>query len=199
MFSNTPVNNFVNSSEETLIIGLKVGQREAFEEIFKRYWYKLYQSVYARLKVHEEAEEIVQDLLANVWQKRDVLIIHDLSHYLFSAARKRVLNHIRSNTVREKHQDYVRNFNAFWNLGVDELVEYEELKQTMEKVMNRLPKKTQQVFRLNRLEGYSISEISEYLKLPKRTIGYHLTKSLKEFRIHLKDFIMFMLVALVTV
>jgi len=198
VFSNTPVNNFVNSSEETLIIGLKNGQRKAFEEIFKRYWYALYQSVYARIKVHEEAEEIVQDLLANIWQKRDVLIIHDLSNYLLAAARKRVLNHIRSTAVREKYQDYFRNFNAFWNLAVEEVVEYEELKQTMEKVMDRLPKKTQEVFRLNRLEGYSISEISEYLKLPKRTIGYHLTKSLKEFRIHLKDFIM-LLLALITV
>lgn len=180
--------------DEDLTSGLQQGQREAFDEIFVRYWYKVYQTVYARLKVHEEAEEIVQDLFVAIWEKRNTLVIECLQNYLFAAARKRVLNHMRSNLVREKYHEYFVHFNDFWNSSVDEVIEYEELKNTVETVMSRMPKKTREVFRLNRLEGYTISEISEYLKLPKRTIGYHLTQSLKEFRIHLKDFIMLLLI-----
>ena len=189
------MNNFIKASDAELTQDLKAGQREAFDEIFRRYWYTVYIRVYARIKIHEEAEEIVQDLFAAIWQKRDVLVIPELSHYLLAAARKRVINHIRSSTVRARYQEYFKHFAAFWNSAVDEAVDFEDLKEKMEAVMSRLPEKTQEVFRLNRLEGYSISEISEYLKLPKRTIGYHLTKSLKEFRIHLKDFIMVVLLS----
>lgn len=186
--------NFAKLSDEDLILGLQDGQREAFDEIFVRYCYKVYQGVYARLKVHEEAEEIVQDLFLAIWEKRNTLIIRDLQNYLFAASRKRVLNHMRANLVREKYQEYFLHFSDFCKSSVEEVIEYEELKDTVESVMSRLPKKTREVFRLNRLEGYSISEISKYLKLPKRTIGYHLTQSLKEFRIHLKDLMVFLLI-----
>jgi RNA polymerase sigma-70 factor (ECF subfamily) len=117
-------------------------------------------------------------------------VIHDLTNYLFAASRRRVLNHVRSKSVREKYADYYRSFSEFEETVTEKAVHYEELTNEVEKVLRRLPEKTQQVFRLNRLEGYSIDEISDYLKLPKRTIGYHLTKSLKEFRVYLKDFIL---------
>lgn len=193
MYIAVPILNLKNLSnipDQDLTADLKNGSRDAYEEIFRRYWLRVYKSVYARVRVHEEAEEIVQDLFVTIWLKRDVLVIPDLSNYLFAAARKRVLNHIRSHVVRVKYFNYFRNFNSFWNLVVEEEVEYEELKNNFEKAISRLPKKTQEVFRLSRLEGYSIEEIAAYLKLPKRTIGYHITKSMKEFRLYLKDFIL---------
>jgi RNA polymerase sigma-70 factor (ECF subfamily) len=60
----------------------------------------------------------------------------------------------------------------------------------VEVAVSRLPEKSQQVFRLNRLEGKSIREIANLMKLSEKAIEYHLTKSLKELRIHLKDFIL---------
>jgi RNA polymerase sigma-70 factor (family 1) len=186
----------MNPTDEELVSGLKEGQRDAFEVIFRRYWYGLYKSVYARIKSHEEAEEIVQDLFSTIWDKRDSLVIPHLANYLFAASRKRVLNHIRSGAVREKYAAYYLHCTTEEKSMTEETLEYNELSQAVEEIMSRLPEKTQQVFRLSRLEGYSIPELSEYLKLPKRTIGYHLTKSLKEVRMHLKDFILFLAIAL---
>lgn len=178
-----------NLREEELLQGLKEGSRSAFEEIFKRYWYPLYKTVYNQTKAHDEAEEIVQELFSVIWEKRDSLVIHNLSNYLFTSARRRVLNHFRSGKVRDRYVDYYLHLNSFIEENAETALNYSELTETVQKVLKRLPEKTQQVFKLNRIEGYSISEISENLKLPKRTIGYHLTKSLKEFQLHLKDFI----------
>ena len=179
----------INLRDDELLKGLKEGHRRAFSEIFKHYWYPVYKSVYTQIKSHEDAEEIVQELFSVIWEKRNSLVIHDLSNYLFASARRRVLNYFRSVKVRDKYIDYYRHFNSFVGENSEGTFHYNELTETIQNVLNRLPEKTQQVFRLNRLEGYSISEISENLKLPKRTIGYHLTKSLKEFQLHLKDFI----------
>jgi RNA polymerase sigma-70 factor (family 1) len=183
--------------DKELVEGLKNGQRSAFSTIFQRHWYTVYHSVYARIKSHEDAEEIVQDLFCTLWNKRNSLEIPDLSNYLLAAARKRVLNYFRSGKVRKKYIEYYRHFNSFIEESPEGIVQHHELSDAVEAIMQRLPEKTQRVFRLNRLEGYSITEISERLKLPKRTIGYHLTKSLKEFQLHLKDFITIILLFII--
>jgi RNA polymerase sigma-70 factor (ECF subfamily) len=69
-------------------------------------------------------------------------------------------------------------------------VVFNELTNEIQQAIQQLPKKSQQVFRLNRLEGRSVSEIADFLKLSERAIEYHLTKSLKQLRAHLKDFIL---------
>jgi RNA polymerase sigma-70 factor (ECF subfamily) len=56
--------------------------------------------------------------------------------------------------------------------------------------MEGLPNKTKTVFQLNRLEGRSIPEIAAALNLSEKAIEYHLTRSLKKLRVHLKDFIL---------
>src|SRR5690242_17103960 len=141
----------MNLADEELVRGLKEGKREAFEVIFKRYWYSLYKSVYARIRSHEEAEEIVQDLLSTIWDKRDSLVIPHLANYLFAASRKRVLNHIRSKEVRDKYAEYYLHCTTAEESATEETVEYNELTQAIEEVMSRLPEKTQEVFRLSRL------------------------------------------------
>ncbi len=71
----------------------------------------------------------------------------------------------------------------------EENVSYNELNQAIEKAIGELPEKSQEIFRLNRLEGRSVPEIAQSLHLSERAIEYHLTKSLRTLRLHLKDFI----------
>jgi RNA polymerase sigma-70 factor (ECF subfamily) len=60
---------------------------------------------------------------------------------------------------------------------------------SLEERVERLPDKSKKEFRLNHFEGYSVSEIANDLNLSEKAIQYHLTRSLKELRLHLKDFI----------
>jgi RNA polymerase sigma-70 factor (ECF subfamily) len=68
-------------------------------------------------------------------------------------------------------------------------IDYDLLADALEQGMERLPEKTKAVFMLNRLQGKSLPEISKALNLSEKAIQYHLTKSLKELRLHLKDYI----------
>lgn len=164
--------------------------RRAFEEIFKRYWADLYRVAYARTKSREEGEEIVQEIFATLWKNRNALIIDNLSNYLFSAVRKRVISNIRSKIVHQKYWDFYSQFIPEGTLATEEAVAYAALDEAVENAIRQLPEKPQQVFRLNRLEGYSVSEISKNLNIPKRTIEHYLTKSIRALRVHLKDYIL---------
>ena len=81
-------------SESELLSGLIDGARQAFDEIFTRYYTSL--CAYANLYVRrtEVAEHIVQDLMLWPWENRTELQIHGpLSHSLFTPVKTRVLTH----------------------------------------------------------------------------------------------------------
>ena len=185
-----------NHTDEELLRLLREGSKDAFEAIFNRYWNSLYRIAYARLKSHEDAEEIVQELLASLWKKRSELLITNLDQYLFASVKHRTISAIRQRITHEKYWEYYKHFLPEGTTITEEVVEYNDLNSAIEKAMQHLPEKSQQVFRLNRLQGLSIAEIAENLKMPRRTIEHHLTRSLRELRLHLKDFMFFICLCL---
>jgi RNA polymerase sigma-70 factor (family 1) len=171
------------------------GDANAFEEIFNTHWSRLYRIALKGLKSHEEAEELVQELFANIWQQKNNLRILNLSSYLNSAIRKRVIDSIRSRLVHDKYWNYYQHFMPGFRQSTEETLAFDELNRELELAIKRLPGKSQQVFRLNRLEGHPVSEIAKFLKISERAIEYHLTKSIRQLRNQLKDFILFFILA----
>jgi len=53
---------------------LHEGDEGAFNEIYKRFWKKIYNESYKRLKDAELAEDVVQDVFADLWIKERVEI-----------------------------------------------------------------------------------------------------------------------------
>ena len=183
----------ISQTDEALLVQLRNDCRKAFEEIFKRYWSDLYRVAYSRTKSREEGEEIVQEIFAALWKNRNTVIIENLSNYLFSAVRKRVISNIRTKIVHQKYWDFYSHFIPQGSLATEEAVDYAALDEAVENAICQLPDKPQQVFRLNRLEGQSVSEISKNLNIPKRTIEHYLTKSVRALRVHLKDYILILI------
>jgi RNA polymerase sigma-70 factor (family 1) len=178
--------------DDVLLAALRNGDKKAFEEIFNRYWFDLLKIACGRTKSREEGEEIVQDIFTSLWKNRNTILISNLSYYLFSAVRKRVISNVRTKIIHEKYWDYYSQFLQRDALVTDEDVEFADLDEAVENALRQLPEKPQQVFRLNRMEGHSVSEISKNLNIPKRTIEYYLTQSLRQLRVHLKDYILFL-------
>ena len=180
----------IDHTAQHLLQGLRNDDKKAFYEIFERYWDVLYNAAYIRLRSHEEAEEIVQELFITLWDKRHTLEIVNLPVYLHVAVRKRVLNTIRRKMTEQKYWDYCSGFFPTTHNTTEEMITFDELTHEIEEVMNRLPERSRQVFRLNKVEGKPIAEIAKFLKLSERSIEYDLARSLKVLRVHLKDYIL---------
>ena len=145
---------------------------------------------YCRVRSREAAEEIVQNLFISLWDKRTTLSINNISSYFFAAVKHKALNILESRIVHKKYWDYYKNFIPHQENLTERTIEFNDLLEAIEERMEYLPEKSKKVFTLNRLEGHSITEIANTLKLSEKTIRYHLTRSLKELRLHLKDFIL---------
>lgn len=175
-------------SDELLVKLLRIGEQEAFEEIYKRYWQKLLRSAQFKIRSKETIEEILQDLFISLWEKREKVEIGNLEAYLNTSLKYLIINQIKKQILQEKFVEYSYNKNELTE-DVDESVAFNELSAAIEQAIKQLPEKTQQIFRLNRLEYKSVKEISTLLDTPERTVEYHITQSLKALRIHLREFI----------
>lgn len=56
--------NLQKTNDGDLVNFLKTGKRPAFEEIYRRYWYKLFAIAYHHTGIREEAEEIIQEIFS---------------------------------------------------------------------------------------------------------------------------------------
>lgn len=179
-----PVHN-----EQHLIEEMRKGNVKAFEQIFRYYWKDLYRIAKGKLQSHEEAEEVIQSIFSALWEKRKTLLIDNLSYYLRTCVRNRILNIIRANIMKEKYWSYYRSFFPMETHATAESVAYDDLDEAIQEAVSMLPEKSRKVFMLSRMEGKTNAEIANILELSEKAIEYHLTKSVRTLKVHLKDFI----------
>ena len=181
-------------TDQELLDAIRHDDEAAFAEIFKRFGKAVYKMAYSRIRSRETAEEIAQNLFISFWEKRHSHSVRNISSYFYIAVRHRVLNIFESQLVKKKYWDYYKTFIPREENVTERAVEFNELRAAIEEKIEYLPEKSREVFKLNHLEGHSITEIANTLNLSKKAIQYHLTRSLKELRLHLKDFIFFVMI-----
>jgi RNA polymerase sigma-70 factor (family 1) len=184
-----PFLNPFQTDEIKLLERLASGNVQAFEEIFRSYWKPLYNTAYNKLRDRAESEEIVQSIFSSLWEQREKLEIENLNAYLHRAVKNRILNSIRSKITEKKYWDYYQNFIPSVQNSTENTVVFDDLQEGLEAAVSHLPEKSRRVFQLSRFEGRTNHEIAKLLKISEKSIEYHLTKSLREIRIHMKDYI----------
>ncbi len=178
------MNNYKNFSDTALTDSLKKGEEGAITEIYSRYWSKLLAIAYNHTHEKQAAQEIVQEILVNLWDKRNVLNINSLSNYLAMAVKYAVLQSLQ----KEKRRiDIAKNIFGEQRINdgqaqVDALF----LQQYINGVVEQLPEKCRLVFKYSREKGKTIPEIGSELNMADKTVEAHLTKALKTLRYALK-------------
>ncbi|WAC15036.1 RNA polymerase sigma-70 factor [Dyadobacter pollutisoli] len=177
--------------DDQLAASLLRDDEKAFSEIYNRYWQRLY--VFALSKLNDEtgAEETIQTVFVDLWQKRRRNQIDNLSSYLYKAVKNKCIDHIRQRLVKDRHEEFLLNTFVDEDMGTEELLALQELKAVIDLSMKQLPEKTREIFKLSRLDGLSVREVSLALSVPQRTVEYHLAHALKVMRGCLRDFIVF--------
>jgi len=175
-------------TDEELLSLMAQNDEGAFIELYNRYAGKARALAFSKVNSRDIASEIVQNIFTNLWERRGVLKVNVFSHYLSVAVRYQVINHIKTQISHNNHKVFYKAFVKVSEEDTLEVVQFNDLSEALEEGVQKLPEKTQIVFRLSRLEGKSISEIALMLNLSEKAIKYHISRSLKELRLHLKDY-----------
>ena len=184
-----------HSQDEELLSRLKEGDREAFEQLYRKYWRRLFDSAYKRLLLREETEEIVQDLFVNIWVKRETLLITTtLEQYLYGALRYSIYNFIRSSRIRETYLNSLLHTTDIDKSYIEDGIYYEELSRALDSCIESMPEKFKNVYILSRKQNLTYKEISQHLDIPLDTVEKHMGRALKILRESLKDFACMLLI-----
>jgi len=184
---------FITSHNEETTKTFSDEDEQTFLKIYDEYWYKVFLVAYKRLGKKEIAEELTQDLFLKLWEKRNTLKPQNISSYLFVSIKNAVIDHINSGLVANKYLSFYQAFGEVNAATTQNLVAFDDLSEAIEKGLMQLPPKTQQVFKLSRLESWSMEKIAKHLRLSEKTVGYHLTKSLKFMRTYLREYLLTLL------
>jgi len=132
----------------------------------------------------QDAEDVVQDTLFNVWKKKeDWDSIDNLEAYCFRSTRNIAIDKIalKENQQEALSDDYdipETKSNAQDNL------EQEEQMLLLEKCIQKLSEKQQTIFHLREVEGFSYKQIADIMNISEEQIKVNLFRSrqkLKEF------------------
>ncbi|MFA5327193.1 MAG: RNA polymerase sigma-70 factor [Prolixibacteraceae bacterium] len=164
--------------------------QQAFKELYLAFFDRLYKFAFSILHSSEFAEEAVNDVFLNIWQKRSRLkSINNLTNYLYISTKNTSFNYL-SKFRKERNttlDDVLVRFE------IDELTPETvffttEVRNEIEQAINQLPPKTKLVFQMAKIEGMKYKEIAEILNISVNTIDNHIATSIKKLSLVLKNF-----------
>lgn len=163
----------------------------AFKKLYHRYWDVLIRQANAKLRDISASEDLVQDLFVELWNKRKTITVHtSVKNYLFTAVKYQVYRIIdeqyRSTNLEEALVDVCEEERG-------EVLAFEELYQQIEVVIERLPKRQREIFRLSKFGQLSAREIAQRLNIAPQTVNNKIHQSLSFIKAELKHFILMLI------
>lgn len=183
-------------ADNVLLKLLKISDELAYKELYLRYWRRLYRSAVSKTNSKEVAEDIVQSVFTDLWDRRESHQINSITAYLEAAVKYQIINYIKSAISKRTQYAGLGELQKNEEESADLPLLMQELNTAIDKAIGQLPQKTQTIFRLSRFEKQSNKEISRIMDLSEKAVEYHITQSLKSLRFFLRDFILVDLILL---
>jgi RNA polymerase sigma-70 factor (ECF subfamily) len=186
----SPINDsYKNAADIELWKFCRQDDTKAYDELFYRYYPRMYRFVSGYIKDTMEAEELCMDQLFNLWVKRkQINIAGNFSHYLFRSTHNRIISHFRKTlpfTVSpdELKEEYQSSRTADYHLLS------EEIRQIYLKALKKLSPRRRQVFLLSRIENLTSPEIAGKINLSTSTVENYMTAALSGIKKELKEYL----------
>ena len=173
---------------KNLLQRYREGDPEAFDQIFEKYYRKVYAFCLSNFKNKENAEGAVQDVFYNLWKDRAKLKdLKDIEAWIFSICLNIIRKHFRKLAVERKHHKVLTDGYLDSDYSTSNEVEYRDLLEKTEKIIENLPPRQKTIFQLSRKESMSNLEISEKLSISIRTVDNQLSRAKAFIRKALND------------
>jgi len=162
---------------------------QRFAQIYRTCWKNVFGIIYHYTLDQEIAEEISQDLFASIWERRDKLVIRtSIEQYLNRAAKLEAFDYLRSSISHKEHVDCALRGNCDGRNCTEEQIFFNELKGTLELLVEALPCRCREVYRLSQEQGFNNKRIAAQLVISEKTVEYHLYKAMSMLRQNLQSF-----------
>ena len=165
-----------------LLERLRQGDESAFDIIFRAWYPALVRSAESIVRSRAIAEEVVQDVMLELWRRRESLARDSSPQaYLFQSTRNRALNHARHERVERRGDPEAIDLASVGATAPSQLVE-EEIEVALRNAVAELPARCREVFELSRTHGLKYAEIAKVLGISVKTVEAQMGKALRTLR-----------------
>lgn len=176
-----------------------------FDNLFREYYKSLRAYAYRYVNDLFIAEDIVQDVFIQVWDKREQLHkINSIRAYLFTSVFNKATTYINHKKIEENYQKQkleTSGLDFYYQQMVNcvsESILTLELEQQIRDAINEMAPQCRKVFLMSREQGLKNREIAEQLGVTVKAIENHMKKALTMLRIKLKDYLVLWLLLFVS-
>lgn len=161
---------------------------EGFNDFFRKNYHIACLISLKYVKDYDIAEDLVQDVLVILWEKKEnVQIKHNLRNYFFTAVKNRSINLVQRN--KNQVTSLSELFVDLPEEDASDSYAKEELTVKIYKAIQELPQACQSVFRLAYEQNNSYQEIADALQISKNTVKTQMGIAYKQLRIKLNSLI----------
>ncbi|RPE12882.1 RNA polymerase sigma-70 factor [Chitinophaga lutea] len=134
-----------------------------------------------------DAEEVVQLVFAQLWEKRATIEITGSERsYLFTAIRNTAISQWRKQSVRSEKET---SFGQMQEVEVHFSLQAKELEKRLEQALVKLPERCREVFLLSRRQQLKYAEIAAVMDISVKTVENQMGKALKILHQELKEYL----------
>lgn len=175
-----------NNKIKTPLIPLIISKK-TFEEIYQKYWEKVYAVCYNNIRDVEVSKEMVQDIFKSLWERRNDLELNSIENYLVRSAKLKTFEYFRNKSSRQKLLE--ENYECCSSSNcTEEKVFFNDLSEKVNLLVDNLSCQCRRVFKMSREEGLTNKEIASALFISERAVEYHITKALGVLRTSLSKY-----------
>jgi RNA polymerase sigma-70 factor (ECF subfamily) len=161
------------------------GDQQAWEQIVRQHWRKVFNVAYKFVGSHEQAEDLTQDIFLKIFRSLETFDRRaNFQTWLISVSRNLCIDHYRS--VRKERQTIDRDVPAEdlspASATVSPLaaLENRDLAAMLRQALGALPQSLRTAVLLRDIQELSYLEIAERLRLPEGTVKSRINRGRKE-------------------
>lgn len=167
--------------ELILIERLKRNDRNAYSELFDRYFDKLFTFALNMVFREDVANDIVQEVFIAIYEKSVFTNYKgSLKAYLYMSVRNRCYNYLRDAKVEDRNMALYAEA-AVYSDSVD-VIDEEEILEKIRQVMDELPDRCREVCLLRFVQGYKYSDIAKQLSMNENTVKVQLHRGMEKIK-----------------
>lgn len=172
-----------------LIERIKGGDRESFNQVFRRYYSPLVRFCVRFVADSDIAAEIVQDLFVKLWSNREKVSFNtSFESYMLTSVRNSAITYI--NKERSHAEANLRVYSEESdNNDPSETLQSNNLEESYRQILKAMPEKRREVFLASRFDGLKYAEIAEKLGISQKTVEAQMSAAIKQLREGLKAYL----------
>jgi RNA polymerase sigma-70 factor (ECF subfamily) len=161
------------------------GDQQAWEQIVRQYWRRVFNVAYKFVGRHDEAEDLTQDVFLKVFKSLATFDRRaNFQTWLVSVSRNLCIDHYRS--VRKERETIDRDVNAAdlsphsVEISAHVALERNDLAQELRRALQLLPETLRTAVVMRDIQELSYQEIADRLHLPEGTVKSRINRGRHE-------------------